>query len=93
MLYSVPSSEKAKAVQYLIDRIPDETMKDGKNSMDQNGKNWWVEHHHGFGMGVRNLFREGGFDWGPDDLDNLWVGLVERSVRKKFPTKSSRPTK
>ena len=38
MLYSVPSSEKTKAVQYLIDHIPDETMRDVKNAMDQNGK-------------------------------------------------------
>jgi hypothetical protein len=35
-------------------------------------------------MGVRNLLREGGFDWGPVELDDLWVGLVERADRKKF---------
>jgi hypothetical protein len=40
-------------------------------------------HHHGFGTGVRNLLSEGGFDWGPIEMDDLWVGLVER-VRKKF---------
>jgi len=34
--------------------------------------------------GVRNLLREGGFEWGPIDLDDLWIGLVERAVRKKF---------
>jgi hypothetical protein len=62
MLYSVPSSEKTKAVQYLIDHIPDETIKDIKNLMDQNGKGWWMEHHSGFGMGVRNLLRGGGFE-------------------------------
>ena len=38
MLYSVPSSEKTKAVQYLIDHIHDETMRDVKKAMDQNGK-------------------------------------------------------
>ena len=42
-----------------------------------------MEHHHGFGMGVRNLFREGGFDRGPVNMDELWVGRVERAVRKK----------
>jgi hypothetical protein len=35
-------------------------------------------------MGVRNLLREGGFDWGPVDMDDLWAGLVERAVKKKF---------
>jgi hypothetical protein len=90
MLYPIPSSEKTKAVQYLIDYIPDETMRDVKNSMDQNGKNWWVEHHHGFGMGVRNLLHEGGFDWDPIELDDLWIGLVEKAVKKKFRSNSKK---
>jgi hypothetical protein len=55
-------------------------MRDVKNAMDRNGKDWWVGHHHGFGMGVRNLLREGGFEWNPIDMDDLWVGLVERAV-------------
>jgi hypothetical protein len=33
--------------------------------------------------GTRNLLREGGFERGPVELDELWVGLVERAVRKK----------
>jgi hypothetical protein len=69
------------------------SMRDVKNAMDQNGKDWWVEHHHGFGMGVRNLLREGGFNWGPVELDDLWVGLVERAVRKKFPSHNSQKHK
>jgi len=28
--------------------------------------------------------RDGGFEWGPIDMDDLWVGLVEKAVRKKF---------
>ena len=57
-------------------------MRDVKKAMDQNGKDWWVGHHHGFGMGVRNLIREGGFEWGPEELDDLF-GLVERAVKEK----------
>jgi hypothetical protein len=89
MLYPIPPSEKTRAVKYLTDHIPDETMRDVKNAMDKNGKDWWVGHHHGFGTGVRNLLREGEFDWGPIDMDDLWIGLVERAVRKKFRTKTS----
>ena len=40
MLYSVSSKEKAKVVHNLIDHIPEETMRDVKNAMDQNGKDW-----------------------------------------------------
>ena len=70
MLYPVLLSEKTKVVHYLMDHIPDETLGDVKNAMDQNGKDWSVGHHHGFGMGVRNLLREGGFDWGPIRIKN-----------------------
>lgn len=39
-------------------------------------------------MGVRNLLREGGFDWGPIEMDELWIKLVEKAVKKKFGAKS-----
>jgi hypothetical protein len=48
-----------------------------------------MEHHHGLGMGVRNLLREGGFEWGPIELDELWVRLVERAARKNKEMKLS----
>jgi hypothetical protein len=70
------------AVQYLIDP-PDETMTDVQNLIQKMVKTGGLGHHHGFGTGVRNLLSEGGFDWGPIEMDDLWVGLVER-VRKKF---------
>jgi len=31
-----------------------------------------------------SLLCEGGFDGGPIEMDDLWIGLVERAVRKKF---------
>ncbi len=64
--------------------FPDETMSEIANLIRENGKDWWIDHHYGFGMSVRNLLREGGFDWGPIEMDDLWVGLVERAVKKKF---------
>ena len=63
---------------------PIASLRDVKTAMDRNPKEWSVGHHHGFGMGIRNLFREGGFDWGPIEMYDLWIGLVERAVRKKF---------
>jgi hypothetical protein len=33
--------------------------------------------------GTRNLLREGGFNGGPVELDELRVGLVKKAVRKK----------
>jgi hypothetical protein len=63
-LYPIPSSEKTLAAKYLIDHIPDETLSEIANLIRENGKDWGVDHHHGFGTGIRNLLREGGFEWG-----------------------------
>jgi hypothetical protein len=36
----------------------------------------------GFGIYVRNVLREGGFDWGPLTLDTLWSTLIEEAARR-----------
>ena len=84
MLYPIPSSEKKKAVQYLIDNIPTETLEKVAECMKEDSKNWGVLNHHGFGTYVRNLLRKGEFDWGPIDLDKVWIGLVEKAAKKKL---------
>ena len=33
---------------------------------------------------VWNLIRQGGFDWGPIELDDVWPELIEKAVKKKF---------
>ena len=83
MLFPIPPSEKKKAIQYLIDHIPAETLDEVAKSIKDDGPDWWVLHHHGFGMDVRNLLRKGGFNWGPIDLDEVWVELIEKAVKKK----------
>ena len=82
-------SDKKKAVKYLIDHIPSETIEEVAKDMREKGSDWWVLHHHGFGTDVRNLLREGGFDWGPIDLDEVWVELIEKAVKKTVTTKRS----
>ena len=84
MLFPIPPSEKKKAIQYLIEKIPAKTLEEVAMDMKENGSDWWVVHHHGFGMAVRNLLREGGFDWNSIDLDEVWIELVEKAVKKKI---------
>ena len=84
MLFSIPLSEKKKAIQYLIDKIPAETLEEVAKSIREDGSDWETLHHFDFGMDVRNLLREGEFNWGPIDLDEVWIGLVEKAVKKKF---------
>ncbi len=33
---------------------------------------------------VRNLLRNGGFDYGSEILDHIWSGLLEAAVRRKI---------
>ena len=84
MLIPIPPTEKEKAIQFLIEQIPEETLNDVAKLMRENGRDWWLDHHHGFGMGVRNLLREGEFDWNPIVMDEMWVEIVEKAVKKKF---------
>ena len=60
MLFPISAEEKEKAVQYLVDNAPVTILIDIEKIIRQTGENWWMEHHLGFGMGVRNLLRKGG---------------------------------
>lgn len=84
MLFSIPPSEKKKAIQYLIDKIPAETLEEVAKSIRDDSPDWGILHHFDFGMDVRNLLREGDFNWEPVDLDDLWIELVEKAAKKKF---------
>jgi hypothetical protein len=82
MLFSIPPIEKEKAVQYLLDNIPAETLNDVATLMTEKGRDWWLDYHFSGGMGVRNLLLEGGFQWDFIELDDVWVELIEKAVRK-----------
>lgn len=52
----------------------------------ENPTKWWVEHHFGWGMGIRNLLRENGYteqSLGIDNLDDYYVGLIEQACLGK----------
>ena len=44
MLYPISTSEKTRAVKYLIDHIPDETLSDIAKLIREDGKDWWLDH-------------------------------------------------
>jgi len=77
-------SYKKGAVRYLIDHIPAETLEEVAEIIKKEGPDWEVHHHYGIGIDVRNLLREGGFLWDAIELDDVWAGLIEKAVKKKF---------
>ena len=84
-LAKISPCQREMAVEFLrgyfansplaIEQIRDAARKDSQT--------WWSEYHMTWGMAVRNLLRRNGFDektLGVDNLDNVYVGLVEESL-------------
>jgi hypothetical protein len=84
VIISMPPEEQKKAIQYLIDTLPTETLEEVAREIKQNGPNWWIKHHHGFGMAVRNLLYKKNLKGVLFGLDDIWVELVEKTVNEKF---------
>ena len=83
------SSEKKEAVRYLIDHVPVETREEIAVIIKKEGSDWEINHHYDIGIFVRNLLREGGFQWDPIELDDVWAELIEKAVKKTVTTKRS----
>jgi len=77
-------SYKKEAVRYLIDHVPGETLEEVAEIIKKEGPDWEVHHHYDIGIDVRNLLREGKFLWDAVELDDVWAGLIEKAVKKKF---------
>jgi len=74
--------EREKAVVYLIENLPKGTLNKVRELIKKEGPGWSFRRHHGFGTGVRNTLRQGGFFWGDINLDNVWASLVEEAVKR-----------
>ena len=56
-----------------------------RNAVAADPQEWWAGSHFDWGMGVRNLLRAKGFgekEFGVDNLDDYYVGLVEMAVTR-----------
>ena len=54
--------------------------------INKSPEKWWIGHHFGWGMGVRNMLRKNGFDekeLGIDNLDDYYIPLVEQACLGK----------
>ncbi len=75
---------KKEAVRYLLDHIPAETLEEIAVIIKKEGSGWGVSHHYDIGIDVRNLLRNGEFLWDAVELDDVWIELIEKAVKKKF---------
>ena len=86
MLFCINNEEKERAIQYLMDNIPEDCLKKVHDKIQKEGLEWMISKHFELGMYVRNTLREGGFDWDPTLLDDTWSELIRIAARRKFGT-------
>lgn len=56
-----------------------------QHAVSNDPADWSTEYHFGWGMSIRNLLRANGFaeaDMGVQNLDNVYVPLVEEAMRR-----------
>lgn len=78
----ISKQEWDEAVDLLIRRFSKETLLEIKEAMGLKGEKWASEKHHNFGTKVRNILREGGFDWGSISLDSNWIRLLKDALQR-----------
>ena len=84
-LSKVHPEKVAAAVEFLCGYFSDapSTVQQIRTAHNANPQTWWAEYHLTWGMAVRNLLRRNGYgekDLGISNLDNIYVGLVERML-------------
>jgi hypothetical protein len=70
-----------RAVDFLIWKVPRETFEEVYRKMKED-PSWLLSQHRFWGMGVRNLLREGGFHWNAIALDDSWMAIVTEAMKR-----------
>lgn len=81
MHHYISEEEREKAIQYLIEAVPRETLLQIYDKM-LNEPDWLILQHFGIGLEIRNLLRTKGFTWGDANLDHEWEPITLEAVRK-----------
>lgn len=71
------------AVNRLKREIPEPIKEMFRNAIEADPLGWWVAHHFGLGMSIRNSLRKGGIDDSlvpSGDLEDYWVPAVEAAL-------------
>ncbi len=78
----ISDKEWEGAKSYLIMNLDKQTFEDINKLRKEKGENWYIEYHLPFGMQIRNLLRDGGFNWGNWGLDDNWGILLNEALVK-----------
>jgi len=77
----ISEEEREKAIQYLIETVPRETLLKIYEEISRE-PDWLIMHHFGIGIEIRNLLRTRGFAWDDITLDREWEPITLEAARK-----------
>jgi len=77
----ISEEERKKAIQYLVETVPRETLLQIYEEILRE-PDWLIMQHFGMGAGIRNLLRAKGFAWDDTDMDHEWEPITLEAVRK-----------
>ena len=86
LMYSeIPQEKKDAAIKAFRESDYAQTFPEIRKAIAEDGEHWNVPYHLGWGMGVRNFFRQEGFGeefFCVDNLDCCYKFLIEAGVKE-----------
>jgi hypothetical protein len=89
---SLDPEKVERAVEHLAGQLLTEEARRLLPEMTADPQSWWVKYHFNACMAVRNALREEGMGekyFGVDTLDDYYVPMLERAIRKSALTQES----
>lgn len=84
MYFELTPDEREKAIQYLIDKIPDDTWEEERIAIQESHGDRYIDQHFGFGLYVRNLLWKSGLNFNGLFMDTIWHELIEEIIKRKY---------
>jgi hypothetical protein len=82
-------SEKKDAIQFLMDKISKDCLKNIWVAVQNKGSCWSFSVNSCFGIYVRNTLGKGGFDCEAYTLDNVWGIIIKEASRRMEASKAN----
>jgi len=80
---SITDDERERAIQYLIENVPEGTLMRIFEDIYKD-PDWLIAQHFGIGVDIRNCLRAGGFEWSDTVLDHEWEPLLFEAARRRY---------
>ncbi|HAA86487.1 MAG TPA: hypothetical protein DCE14_09115 [Kosmotogaceae bacterium] len=75
-------AEKEKAVSEIAQQMKKSSLKRIRKLREKEGELWWKAYHYSYGLEVRKILRDAGFNWEEGTVDAFWPLLAEEAAEK-----------